>query len=124
MYFVDRSLECRVVVRALQDAGANLHLHSKHFDDDEDDQVWLSEVARRGWVVLTKDKRIRRRPIEKQALVASGARAFVLSSGNMRGQEMADVLVANLRRIERVVLDTDPPFVAVVTRTAVQVLQL
>ena len=81
-------------------------------------------VADRGWVILTKDKRIRRRPIEKQALVESGARAFVLSSGNMRGQEMADLLVANLRKIERVVLNTDSPFVAVVTRTAVQVLEL
>jgi hypothetical protein len=124
VYFVDRSLECRVVVHALQDAGANLRLHSEHFDDDEDDQVWLPEVARRGWIILTKDKRIRRRPIEKQALVASGARAFVLSSGNMRGREMADLLVAKLRKIERVVLKTNAPFVAVVTRTAVQVLQL
>lgn len=124
MYFVDRSLQCRLVVRALQDAGANLRLHSEHFDDDEDDQVWLPEAARRGWVILTRDKRIRRRPIEKQALMGSGARAFVLSSGNMRGQEMADLLVANLHKIERVVLNTNPPFVAVVTRTAVQVVEL
>ena len=46
------------------------------------------------------------------------------TSGNMRGQEMADLLVANLRKIERVLLKTNAPFVAVVTRTAIQVLEL
>jgi predicted nuclease of predicted toxin-antitoxin system len=122
VFFLDRSLECAAVVQALRDAGAELQVHSEHFADDERDDVWLPEVARQGWAILTKDKKIRRRPIEKEALIRSGARAFVLSSGNMRGQEMGDVLVRHLRRMERIVHRTDPPFVAVVHRSSVKVL--
>jgi len=124
VFFLDRSLECGVVVQALRDAGAELQVHSDHFADDERDDVWLPEVARQGWAILTKDKKIRRRPIEKQALIRARARTFVLSSGNMRGQEMADVLVRHLRRMERIVHGTDPPFVAVVHRSSVEVLKI
>ena len=117
-------MECAVVAAALEAAGAEVRLHSDYFAHDERDEVWLPEVAREGWVILTKDKAIRRRPIERNALIASGARTFVLTSGNMRGDEMAQVLIGHLRRMERVVARTKPPFIAIVTRTAVQVLDL
>jgi predicted nuclease of predicted toxin-antitoxin system len=123
-FFLDRSLECGVVIRALQAAGADVRVHSDYFAHDEDDEVWLPQVARRRWVILTKDKRIRRRPIEKQALLASGARAFVLTSGSLRGEEMADLFVKRLRRMERVARNTNPPFVAAVTRTEVRIVPM
>jgi predicted nuclease of predicted toxin-antitoxin system len=124
VYFLDRSLECHALIDALRAAGMEVHVHSQHFAPDETDEVWLEEVARRQWVILTKDKRIRRRPIEKQALIASGAKTFVLTSGNIRGKEMADLLVTHLRRIERIARTTKPPFIAAVTRTDVRVLDL
>ena len=37
----------------------------------------------RGWIVLTKDSRIRYRSNEKQALLAAGVRAFAFASGNL-----------------------------------------
>jgi len=111
-------------VAALQDAGVELRLHRDNFTDDEMDEVWLPAVTRRNWIVLTKDKRIRRHPMEKQALLASGARTFVLTSGNMRGQEMAEVLVGQIRKMERMARKEKPPFVAAVTRTSVKLLKL
>lgn len=41
-----------------------------------------------GWVVLTKDKQIRRRTLELKALTEAGVAAFVLTAGNLRGEEM------------------------------------
>jgi len=99
-------------------------LHGECFADDERDEVWLPEVARREWVILTKDKAIRRRPMEKRALIASGARTFVLTSGNMRGEEMAEILLKHLRRMERLARSTLPPFVAAITKTGVRVLEI
>ena len=52
-----------------------------------------------GWVVLTKDQRLRYRPLEIAALRASKARVFVLTAGNLRGIEIASVILAALRRI-------------------------
>lgn len=113
-----------MVVAALRDAGADVRLHQDYFADDANDEVWLPEVAGRNWIILTRDKRIRRRPIEKQALLASGAKTFVLTSGNLRGRDMADILVAQIQKIERLARKTNPPFVAAVTRSGVRLLRL
>ena len=45
------------------------------------DSEWLPIVGADGLVVLTRDKRIRRRPIERQALLDHGVRACFLTSG-------------------------------------------
>ena len=42
--------------------------------------VWLEQAGRTGWVALTKDDAIRRRPVELQALAAPGVRAFCLTN--------------------------------------------
>ena len=42
--------------------------------------VWLEQAGRTGWVALTKDDAIRRRPVELQALAAHGVRAFCLTN--------------------------------------------
>lgn len=45
------------------------------------DTAWLPIVGHAGPVVLTRDKRIRSRPLERQALLAHGVRACFLTSG-------------------------------------------
>ncbi|MGE3796053.1 MAG: hypothetical protein AB7I38_19310 [Dehalococcoidia bacterium] len=45
------------------------------------DTTWLPIVGCAGLVVLTRDKRIRSRPLERQALPGHGVRACFLTSG-------------------------------------------
>lgn len=59
-FFVDRSLGARDVPEALRSAGVLVEVHDDHFAPDTPDIVWLAEVGARGWIVLTKDSRIRR----------------------------------------------------------------
>jgi uncharacterized protein with PIN domain len=59
-FFVDRSLGRRLGI-ALREAGWNVELHDDHFKDDTPDEKWLEEVGKKGWVVLTKDKAIRKK---------------------------------------------------------------
>jgi PIN domain-containing protein len=59
-----------------------------------EDVDWLPFVGQRAWVVVTKDKRIRTRPLERQALINAGVRAFILVSGNLKGTEMAAIFAA------------------------------
>jgi hypothetical protein len=66
------------------------------------DEEWIAEAGRRGWIVLMKDAKVRYRPAERQALVDHGVRAFCLTNANLRGIEQATRLVANLSRIIRV----------------------
>jgi hypothetical protein len=67
--------------------------------------------------VLTKDKLIRKRPLERQALVAAAVRAFVFTGGNMSGVEMTESIVAAIPRMLRIIATTRPPFIARITGT-------
>lgn len=119
-FYADRCLG-RTVVAVLRAAGAAVEAHDDHFAQDAPDEGWIPVVADRGWVILTKDKNIRRRPGEREAVLLSRARVFTLSSGNLRGAEMAARFVAHLAEMERIAVERDPPFVAVVYEDRVEV---
>jgi hypothetical protein len=68
-------------------------------------------------VNLSKDKMIRRRLVERDALLQASARAFFPGSGNMTGDEMAEAFVAALPAVRRAVKKTPAPFIASVTKT-------
>ncbi|MGC8761209.1 MAG: hypothetical protein ACP5VC_14725, partial [Bryobacteraceae bacterium] len=78
VFFIDRSLGVEPVRSVLVAEGMAVEIHDDHFKRDEEDRVWLAAVGERKWVVLTKDQRLRYRPLEIAALRESGARVFVL----------------------------------------------
>ena len=83
VFFLDRSLGKHVVADALRQAGVEVRIHTDHFAENELDEVWLREVGRHGWIVLTKDKNIRHRVLELSALITARVSAFILTSGNL-----------------------------------------
>ncbi len=107
-----------MVLARLRELGVSVEPHSAHFRPDEEDPVWLPEVGARGWVVLTRDERIRYRAAERRVLVRAKVKAFVLVAQNMRGSEMADVLVAALPEIHQLIDENEPPFIAKIYRDA------
>ena len=113
-FFVDRALGGKVVAEALRTAGEQTEAHDDLFPQDTDDVDYLGPVGQQGWVLLTKDKNIRRNELERAALIASGVACFALTSGNLRGPEMAQAFVTALPRIKRVLGRFAPPFVAIV----------
>lgn len=106
----------RQIATALSEAGVTTITHDSEFpEQDTPDEVWLARAGSEGWIVLTKDKLIRKRPIERQALLASGVRAFVFTGGNLSGVEMRESIIGALPRALRVVESTPPPFIARIT---------
>jgi len=99
VFFIDRSLCVEPIRTELINAGLAVEIHDDHFARDEEDRIWLQTVGARGWVVLTKDQRLRYRPLEIGALRASKARVFVLTAGNLRGSEIAAAFLAALPRM-------------------------
>ncbi|MBA3552593.1 MAG: hypothetical protein H0W27_06955 [Actinobacteria bacterium] len=62
--------------------------------------IEASAAGRRGWIVLTRDDRIRYRPGEQQILVDAGVRCFCLNpTKGMTGEDMAAAFVRALPRI-------------------------
>jgi PIN like domain len=65
------------------------------------DERWLADAGANDWVVLMKDEAIRRRPAERDALIAAQVRAFCLTNANLRANEQTARFVNNIDRILR-----------------------
>jgi predicted nuclease of predicted toxin-antitoxin system len=116
VFFVDRSLGVGPLHGELVKAGLVVEIHDDHFNRDEEDRVWLQAVGEKGWVVFTKDQRLRYRPLEIAALRASKARVFVLTAGNLLGSDIATVFVTALPLIFETLQSHPGPFLARLSR--------
>lgn len=88
-YFFDRSLGKASATR-LRDRGWIIHLIADFYRDDAADvadEEWIAEGCSRGWMLLTKDKKIRYRASELSALETG--HLFCLASGNLGLDDMA-----------------------------------
>ena len=102
-FFLDRSLG-KLTASRLREHGHVVHLIAEHYPSDANDvpdETWIAEGCSRGWVLLTKDKRIRYRSAELNALQAG--HLFCLTGGNLTIETMAEALLAAVPRISRAV---------------------
>ncbi|MBI4988337.1 MAG: hypothetical protein HZC23_05880 [Rhodocyclales bacterium] len=117
VFFIDRSLGRKYVAQALRETGATVEVHDDHFPQNTTDVDWLTEVGRRGWVVLSKDERIRRNRIERAALDATQVRAFFLTQQDITGPEMADLFKSVLKGMENRAVSQPAPFIYTISRS-------
>lgn len=82
---------------------------NQHFPQNTPDDVWLKEVGKRHWVVLTRDKHIRRRPNELQAFRDNGVIAFVLTAGDASAADTAALVCGIYPKLIRKAQATKPP---------------
>lgn len=66
VFFTDRDLG-RALPDALAAAGMSIERHADHFAHDAPDQDWVPVVTERGWVILTCDRRMRYKQVERIA---------------------------------------------------------
>lgn len=115
-FFIDECLGRKAVPMALRHQGHNVVLLSELFSADDDDTVWLASLYenRKRWIVLTKDKKIRKRSLERLAFISAGVRVFALVSGDLTGENQALAFILALKKIARFAR-LPGPFIALVT---------
>jgi PIN like domain len=88
------------------------------------DRDWIPEVARQGWVFITRDRHIRDHRAEIGAVREHRAKMVTLAAEDARGRwNQLEVLMCQWRPIERVV-DEPGPFIYRATRTALTLQEL
>jgi PIN like domain len=112
VFFLDRSLGGRLVSEALCAQGETVEAHDAHFPKDASDVEWLGAVGHNGWVVLSKDDRIRLNEVERNALTEAGVAAFFLGRSDLAGPKMASAIVAALPAMKRALRRFHVPFIA------------
>lgn len=122
--FLDESLGTRVVADALRALRVKVEVHRDHFPPGTPDEHWLTEVGRRGWIVFSKDRRIKQRRLERRALSDAGVQAFLLTAADLSGADMASAFVVAWPRIAKVIAAGTKPLIATVSaRGAVRILR-
>ena len=95
---------------------AVVELLSTHHARGTPDEVWLETAGKRGWVIVTYDVHVRRRPAERAMLEAAGVIAFVLRGKGLNGDQIRDALVNALPGICRKARQLAPPVICHVSR--------
>lgn len=114
VFFTDRDLG-KLFPSILKQAQISVEIHTDHFSDNAKDEEWLTAVGNKGWFVLTRDKMIRYREIEKAAVINSGIGLFVLV-GKATHVELARNFIATEKKVYQFIKDTPRPFIAKIFR--------
>jgi hypothetical protein len=94
----------------MRESGANVRHAGEAFPFGAEDRVWLRACGERDWIVLTRDQRIRRRELEREAIRQSRAAVFALTAGETTAVETADVVARLLSKLANISISEPKPF--------------
>jgi hypothetical protein len=115
VFYLDESIYSRRLADAMREAGANVRTP---YDDGlagSSDESWLTTIGQRGWLALMRDQNIRRRPLERRALVSAGVGAFVCTAGEATANETATAVILLLRKMVNIGTSERRPFICTFT---------
>jgi hypothetical protein len=117
VFFIDRCLGKHPIIEQLRATGAVVKGHDDHFPQNAQDVEWIPEVGRREWVILTKDARIARNPLERRAVAYARIRMFTLVAKKLSGAETAIAFQLAMPAMIQLIHRHPPPFIAKVYPT-------
>lgn len=111
-FLLDRSLGQRSLVTRLRDAGWDASTLAEQFGDARAqsmrDEEWIGEGTLLGFVLLAKDHKIARRPLEAHAIYHHDARVIVFARGDLTAAQMGDLCLEHSEKIHQVALARGP----------------
>jgi hypothetical protein len=107
--FIDRCAWSNRLGDALTELGIPFIPHHDCFAPACPDEDWLEVAGKKGWIVLTRDKNIRRKPNELRAFREHGVIAFVLTGGDATAADIAVLVSALYPKMMRKVKGAKPP---------------
>ena len=84
------------------------------------DVDWIPQVARAGWIIISRDRHIQHRPAERQALIAAQAKMLRLDARHgLNKWQQLEIIVTQWRRFEEV-SELPGPWLYMATRTSLR----
>jgi hypothetical protein len=105
----------RELADALHQRGRLVHMHNQVFPDRTPDRVWIPDVAKRGWIIVTRDKRLQTRHIEWMAFLRTKARVLWFKGDRASNVAITEGFLIALPKIDRLSSRLSPPYIIKVT---------
>ena len=112
--FIERNLGKHKVAQILQNAGEQVEVHDDHLPQNAPDEEWIQLVGEKGWLAVTKDKNIRYRQSELEAIKEYKARIFVIRAKNVTAEDIGNILLKASSRMKKFSARTKSPFVVAI----------
>ena len=100
----------------LSEAGIQVEIHSDHFRHDVVDEFWIKEAGRRGWFCVSRNKDIRYKKNQTEAVMRAKVGLFLLFGPKATHPELAENFIITLSKIERFAQKNKRPFIAKIYR--------
>ena len=108
-FFFDNNLSPKLAKGMAAFGEDVIHLTDRYAPSTPDHD-WLPEVGRSGWILVTRDDRVRRNPAELLALKESRVGAFFLGGKDRSRCELIQQVVRNWPRMKELAGKTPKPF--------------
>jgi len=122
-FFLDNNLSPGLA-KGMKAFGEDVVHITEIFADDTDDPDWLPHIGSEGWILITRDQRIRYRPAEWTALKEHGVGAFFMGGKQRSRCQLIPQLVRNWPRMKELAGKTQVPFAFQVPPTGTKVAPL
>jgi hypothetical protein len=110
VFYVDESIFSRTLVAQLTAAGIAFDRVGITVPSGAPDEVWLSHCGKHSLLALTRDQRIRYRPLEKQSLIAHGVGCFTFTQGQATAAQCATRIVTLAPKMAAIAASQPKPF--------------
>lgn len=115
MIFLDRSIPKSVAEALKLVRSGDIVWLEDEFAHDTPDEVWIPAVAQRRWLVISRDKKIRSRPWQRQLIKQHGLGCFILGQKqDLTRWAYLKLLARCLDDVERLGNEVPRPFLFVI----------
>lgn len=117
MIFFDRSIPSSIPKAMIMLGLTHICYHDQFFMPDAPDPVWLAHAGRERWAVITRDKKIRIRPGEIEAIIKHDVGCFIVNANKPPTRwEYMKLFAQTLDRIGDLAATTPRPFIFTINR--------
>jgi len=109
-FFFDNNLSIKIV-RGLREFGEDVVHLQEHFHSAIDDVKLFQEIAKEGWVLITADKKIKRKAHELKALISCGIGVFIFSKQHLSACDWIRLVVRRWSDIKKFAPRQSPPYI-------------
>ncbi len=106
----------KLAAEALRQAGYETTHVKDHFAPGTADEIWLARAGKDRWIVVTRDRKLRKRPNEVAAIFEHRVFAVVIAAHGATGQEVAEQLRLHANRIVELASTEKPPAIYTLTK--------
>ena len=97
--------------------GIEYHDDKKNgFKQTTRDDEWLAEVAKKGWIVISHDKRFHEDSLALEAVRQHRARVFYMFGGSLPTWDKIRIFAQSFTRIEKLIATQRAPFIYTISQ--------